>query len=592
MSNKPLVSMIVPVYNAEKFLRRCLDSLVYQTLEDIEIICVNNGSEDGSLDILNEYHELFPDKLFVITIEHHPRAGHGRNVGMQHARADYFAFCDSDDMIHLKTLEWMYEEAMKNDCDLVFAPHWRVEDRHFLIGGRFPAKLKPQVQDLMVSASPSVWAKLIHRSLIDKIGYMPEDISAEDVPYSYMLHTNAERIGYIDNPIYYYINRSDSEVRSFLSPKKLENIPAQDYGIEHGNQEYRDMMVAKTGCLTNVFIHRDWVFADHFIQRAKELMPVLEENEFFKAHYPNDYASLQRYVQLTDDPMARIAYVNGFGGISDERLDVVAEKAFYEGAEVVVLDEKNCDVTENPNVKAAYDDGDIDFVVKYFALKKIYETGGIFIGDIVKIDAPLNFVRYFPAFFGYLDDSSFTDDIFGGAAGNKALGLILGTYENGGKYRNKRLPLADRIKNILSVVYNVPLDQAKTTTFGYKDFILFAPDILIVDPSDGLGALFPKMHFTTHDFSSRLSEAGSGEYVVLKYSTLRSICKNSNASGVNTGLNNKIRALQAKVHEYETSDSWKITSPLRKFSRTGVGKQFLKLYRGMLRIRSGLRSKK
>lgn len=584
--------MIVPVYNSEKFLRRCLDSLVYQTLEDIEIICVNNGSEDSSLDILNEYQEMFPDKVFVYTIEHHPRAGHGRNVGMQKARADYFAFCDSDDMIHLRTLEWMYNEAIKKDCDLVFAPHWRVEDRRFLVGGRFPRKLQPQVQDLIVSASPSVWAKLIHRTLIDKVGYMPEDVSAEDIPYSFMLHTYAERIGYIDNPIYYYINRSDSEVRSFLSPKKIENIPAQDYGIEKGNQEYRDMMVSKAGCLANVFINRDWVFADHFIARAKELMPVLEDNEFFKAHYKRDYESLKRYVALTDDPIDRIAYVNGFGGISDERIEMVAEKAFYEGAEVIVLNEENCDIDANEDIRAAYDDGDLDLVGKYFALKKIYETGGIYIGDIIKIDAPLNYIRYFPAFFGYIDDANFTDEVFGGAAGSKVLGLILETYENGGRYKDKRMPLDKRIKNILSAIYNVPLDRSRTSIFGFEDFVLFAPDILVVDPSDGLGALFPKMHFTTHDFSSRIADDENNEYVVVKYSTLRAVCKNANSSGVNTSLNNQIKALRAKVREYETSDSWKITAPLRRFSRTAVGKKFLKLYRGILRLRSKSKAKK
>lgn len=586
MSDKPLVSIIVPVYNSGRFLRRCLDSLVYQTLENIEIICINNGSEDDSLGILNEYKELFPDKLFVYTIEHHPRAGHGRNVGMHYARADYIAFCDSDDMMHLKALEWMYKEAISAQCDLVVAPHWRVEDRNFLIGGRIPHTNNITVEDLVLSASPSVWAKLIHKSLIKNVGDMPESISAEDIPYSFMLHTYAQKIGYIDNAIYYYINRSDSEVRSFLSTKKIENIPAQDYGYEHGNPEYRYAIEAKNGCWAHNFIKRDWVFADVFIERGKQLWPSLSENEFFKEHYKYDFENLKKFVSLSDTPMDTIVYAADFEHrMTKERKAMIAEKAFFKDAQLTVLDETNCDINENQYVAEAYKNGDYEFVGKYFALKRIYQTSGIFIGNRVKIDAPLNYIRYFPAFFGYLDEKNFTDEVFGGLKASKVLGKILDTYENGGKYKDKFLPLADRMRNILYAVYQVPLSGAKTTLFKYEDFAVFSPDIFVCDISDGMGALFPKLHFTTLDFSDKLSSEEKNDYVVIKYTTLRSIRNNLLSSKATPANNAKIKELSDKVHEYETSDSWLITAPLRKFSRTKVGSVFLRVYRKLIKLK-------
>ncbi len=583
-SNKPLVSVIVPVYNSEKYLRRCLDSIVYQTLKEIEIICVNNGSEDTSLDILNEYLELFPEKIVVHTIEHHPRAGHGRNVGMHLARADYIAFCDSDDMIYLRALELMYSKAMSQNCDLVVAPHWRVQDRKISIGGRISHKENITVEDLILSASPSVWAKLIHKNLIDKVGDMPEHVSAEDIPYSYMLHTYAKKIAYVDVPVYYYINRSTSEVRKFLSPNLYEGIEALDYGVSQSLEDYKYELISKNGDFMKFFIGRNWVFADKYIANLKKLWIDLKDSEFFKEHFRHELPIVEKYVALTDEPMDTVVYISGFGGVSEERVEYIKEKAFYGGAQVIVLDENNCDINENETVKSAYSNGNFDFVSKYFAIQEIYKTGGVFIGNSIKIDAPLNYIRYFPAFFGYIDDSNFTDEIFGGLSGSKVLGLILDTYENGGRYRDKYFPLDKRIKNILSAVYGVSLERARTSIFRYKDFALFSPDIFIVDPSEGLGALFPKMHFTTLDFS-KFAEDDSGEYVTVKYSTLRSICANANSSGVNNSLNNQIRDLKTKVKEYETSDSWKITRPLRRFSRTRIGHVFLKFYRWLLKLK-------
>ena len=128
MSDKLKVSVIVPVYNAEKYLNRCIDSLTNQTLEDIEMIFVNDGSTDNSINILKSYKEQ--DKRIVIIDKANEGVSEARNQGISKAKGDYIFFVDSDDWIDLNTLENMYETAIKDDIDIVMCSYVREFKNH------------------------------------------------------------------------------------------------------------------------------------------------------------------------------------------------------------------------------------------------------------------------------------------------------------------------------------------------------------------------------------------------------------------------------------------------------------------------------
>jgi glycosyltransferase involved in cell wall biosynthesis len=113
----PKVSVIIPVYNTEKYLRQCLDSVVNQTLKEIEIICVDDGSTDGSLDILREY-EKADDRVVVLTQEN-LNAGAARNKGLKIAAGQYLSFLDADDFFELDMLEKAYAKAVDSKADIV-----------------------------------------------------------------------------------------------------------------------------------------------------------------------------------------------------------------------------------------------------------------------------------------------------------------------------------------------------------------------------------------------------------------------------------------------------------------------------------------
>ena len=112
------VSVIVPVYNVEKYIDKCLDSLVNQTLKDIEIIVVNDGSPDNSQKIIDKYVKKYPNKVKSF-IKENGGQGSARNLGMEYAKGEYISFVDSDDWIDFDALEKMYDLAKKEKSDIV-----------------------------------------------------------------------------------------------------------------------------------------------------------------------------------------------------------------------------------------------------------------------------------------------------------------------------------------------------------------------------------------------------------------------------------------------------------------------------------------
>ena len=117
MIMNPLVSIVIPVYNVEKYLRQCMDSVVNQTYHNLEIVCVNDGSPDRSIDILREYGQN-DERIKIIEIENQGLSG-ARNVGTSYCTGDYLLYLDSDDWIDLDTVEIALKAAVENDVDIV-----------------------------------------------------------------------------------------------------------------------------------------------------------------------------------------------------------------------------------------------------------------------------------------------------------------------------------------------------------------------------------------------------------------------------------------------------------------------------------------
>ncbi len=122
------VSVIVPVYNVEKYLERCIESLINQTFDDIEIIALNNGSTDKSLDILNYY--AHKDKRIRVINNKNIGVSKSRNIGIEEAIGEYISFVDSDDWIDSNMIYILYDTISDNNCDLVMCTYIRELSNH------------------------------------------------------------------------------------------------------------------------------------------------------------------------------------------------------------------------------------------------------------------------------------------------------------------------------------------------------------------------------------------------------------------------------------------------------------------------------
>lgn len=205
----PKVSVIVPVYNTEKYLKTCIDSLLNQTFKDIEIILVNDGSIDNSLDILLEYECNYPNKIKVLSGENQG-AGSARNKGIEIARGEYIMFVDSDDYITLDAVENAYKCAINNSSDLV------VYDFNRIIGKKqfnyrvldpslngYEKNIKLNEDDYLFRENSGACNKLFSRKLIGDTRFA-EGILFEDTPFTISNLFNAENIVYLKKTLYKY----------------------------------------------------------------------------------------------------------------------------------------------------------------------------------------------------------------------------------------------------------------------------------------------------------------------------------------------------------------------------------------------------
>ena len=200
------VSVIVPIYNAEAFLRPAMDSILDQSLREIEVICVDDGSTDGSLKIIKEYQKR--DSRIRIATQNNAGPGMARNNGMRRARGEYIAFLDADDFFNLDFLSRMYETAKRDDLDIAvgnydlyhndtakFRKNVTGEEQGLLAPGRVTSK-KDFPDQIFQLTDGYVWSKLFRRSfLLEKKLSFPEELRMfEDVYFVVTALSLAERI--------------------------------------------------------------------------------------------------------------------------------------------------------------------------------------------------------------------------------------------------------------------------------------------------------------------------------------------------------------------------------------------------------------
>lgn len=221
------VSVIVPVYNVEKYLAKCLDSLVNQTLPEIEIVVVNDGSPDNSQAIVDDYAARYPEKVRAF-IKENGGLSDARNFGVAHATGEYIAFVDSDDWVDIDMYELMYNKAIECDSDVVCCPYTEVIDRvvsrkYFGDSMQHFGKSVQESPKILRYANSYAWNKIYRRAFWNNNNFtFPVGCWFEDSALIYNVLGAANRVDCVNIPFYCYLRSRENSITNSLSPKVLD----------------------------------------------------------------------------------------------------------------------------------------------------------------------------------------------------------------------------------------------------------------------------------------------------------------------------------------------------------------------------------
>ena len=304
------ISVIIPVYNIEKYLPECLDSLLNQTFRDFEIICVNDGSKDDSLKILETYAQK-DSRIRVITKEN-GGSGSARNRGLAEAQGEYIQFVDGDDYFEPQMLEKLYKLAENYNADIAVCSSRKVDDNGKITESRNPNSpinldktpfnkpfsYKDFPNDIFSLLGTMPWNKLYKKELIQNNELrFPKLTGPDDLCFVFMTEVCAERIVVIDDElINYRFNRAGS-VQTYRANHASDIIRAgifvREFLLAKGlweNVKNAYLQAFMTSIRWEISLCDNLQY-DRFIKELKELMP--DDWQIFSPALKKDYITLE-----------------------------------------------------------------------------------------------------------------------------------------------------------------------------------------------------------------------------------------------------------------------------------------------------------
>ena len=238
--DKPFVSVIVPVYNAEKYIETCLNSLIKQTLKEIEIILINDGSTDNSLSIITIFAQY--DNRIKIINQSNQKQGAARNRGLEIATGDYILFVDADDYIDINYIEEMYNAIVKNNADIAVSTIIRQKNSRYKKQLYYTKEQVFTTQSTIIEILqiPPYWyvcGKLFKKELLKDLSF-EENVYYEDVGYLIRIIARTKSAITVPYINYYYVSNINSTMKSKQTiAKKLDKINAKINLIEFSKNE-------------------------------------------------------------------------------------------------------------------------------------------------------------------------------------------------------------------------------------------------------------------------------------------------------------------------------------------------------------------
>lgn len=266
---KPLISIIVPVYNVEKYVARCVDSLLRQTYSNLEIILINDGSKDKSGEICKEFHQK--DSRIVYIEQRNQGVSSARNSGLKVARGNYIAFCDSDDWVEPDMYESLYNAIQKGQADVAIqsmiierngtTKYFCDDDSLCFLSTR------EAIKEMLLGKKfgGHLWNKMIKRSLLDGLSFLPNIALCEDVILMLDVFFKSEKIVFQNIHKYHYEQRDSSAIYCFKETSWSQQ-DACDIIYQKTLEHFPDLMIYAK----KMMISGNWMLVN-LLYRAKLL---------------------------------------------------------------------------------------------------------------------------------------------------------------------------------------------------------------------------------------------------------------------------------------------------------------------------------
>jgi len=240
----PKISIIVPVYKVEKYLRRCVESIINQSYTNIEIILVDDGSPDGCGEICEKYAQQ--DIRIKVIHKRNGGLSDARNIALDCMKGEYVTFIDSDDFVEPKYVEILYDLAKKYDVKLSisnFTHYFENKDEEkndnlIIRTESFSSEKGIETMFYQNKFETSAWGKLYHKNLFLGNTRYPKGMLYEDLPTTYKLILKAGNVAYTNQQTYYYLIRKDSIQCSEFNEKKLDILKVADMMITDITNNY------------------------------------------------------------------------------------------------------------------------------------------------------------------------------------------------------------------------------------------------------------------------------------------------------------------------------------------------------------------
>jgi len=285
------VSIIIPVFNAEKFIKKCLDSLLKTKLIEIEVLIINDGSTDESLKILNTYTNI--DKRIKVFDQENSGQARARNKMLKEAKGEYIIFIDIDDYVDSLIIDKMYYSALENDADFIYCDYYEDNGNNKKLVRNNIAEDNPRSNAILANFAP--WAKLYRRSFLNKINFQFPTILFEDITVIPIANALAKNPIYIQEGLYYYNNINDSSSRRKKYNQKLEDLfmateNLYQNALKHNllNNYHEEIeyifldSILKGGVLRFADFREGLVNIPKLRKQIKALFPHLLKNKYYK----------------------------------------------------------------------------------------------------------------------------------------------------------------------------------------------------------------------------------------------------------------------------------------------------------------------